>query len=304
MFDNSKSHFILHLSSLKSICPLLPTLSAFNDQTLSLSNVRFVILMHYKEYLSAGDDAKLLLAMLPLNNAKLYIFGRKGDWQAFEEELTLDPVHTLTLWPGEGALTIDQYLSELPNSSSWRQVSTSCSSSIDITRNGDHPVLRVVVLDGVFSHARTMFKTMRQRLSDRNLFPKFVALHPDTLSIYHRAQKNYGNASAQTVVKSNNPKALHICTVEACALLLREVFSTSRSKSGLLSVAAVEDAVNRVAESLVQAVRVNNDALVHCVDVRPVSGVPTSNSSGAAKRSQRKREAREKRATSAQTISK
>ena len=262
--------------------------------------------MHYKEYLSAGDDAKLLLAMLPPTNVKLYIFGQSGDWQAFEEEVSLDPMHTLTLWPGEGALTIDQYLSELPNNSTWRRTSTSGASSIDITRNNgdssEHPMLRVVVLDGVYSHARTMFKTMRQRLSDRNLFPKFVALHPDTLSVYHRAQKNYANASAQTVVKSNNPKALHICTVEASALLLREVLLTSRSNSGLSSVAVVEEeAVNRVAESLVQAVRVNNDALVYCVDVRPVSGVPTSNSSGAAKRSQRKREARE-RATSVETI--
>jgi hypothetical protein len=257
--------------------------------------------MHYKEYLSAGDDAKLLLAMLPPTNVKLYIFGQSGDWQAFEEEVSLDPMHTLTLWPGEGALTIDQYLSELPNNSPWRRTSTSGDSSIKFTRNNgdasEQPILRVVVLDGVYSHARTMFKTMRQRLSNHNLFPKFVALHPDSLSVYHRAQKNYGNASAQTVVKSNNPKALHICTVEACALLLREVFATSRSNSGLSSAVVVEEAVNSVAESLIQAVRVNNDALVHCVHVRPVSGVPTSNSSGAAKRSQRKREARERAAT-------
>jgi hypothetical protein len=268
--------------------------------------------MHYKEYLSAGDDAKLLLAMLPPSNVKLYIFGRSGDWEAFVEELSFDPVHTLTLWPGEGALTIEQYLSELPNNSPWWQTtSPSGSSSIDNTRSNEdassihHPMLRVIVLDGVYSHARTMFKTMRQRLSNDdesyNLFPKFVALHPDTVSVYHRAQKNYATASAETVVKSNNPKALHICTVEACALLLREVFSKCRRSSGAglsSSVDSVEeDAVNRVAEALVQAVRVNNDALVHCVDVRPVSGVPTSNSSGAAKRSQRKREAREKRTT-------
>ena len=268
--------------------------------------------MHYKEYLSAGDDAKLLLAMLPPNNVKLYIFGRNGDWEAFVEELTFDPVHTLTLWPGEGALTIEQYLSELPNNSPWCQTtSPSGSSSIDNTRSNEdassihHPMLRVIVLDGVYSHARTMFKTMRQRLSNDdesyNLFPKFVALHPNTVSVYHRAQKNYATASTQTVGKSNNPKALHICTVEACALLLREVFSKCRRSSGAglsSSVDSVEeDAVNRVAEALVQAVRVNNDALVHCVDVRPVSGVPTSTSSGAAKRSQRKREAREKRTT-------
>jgi hypothetical protein len=145
------------------------------------------------------------------------------------------------------------------------------------------PMLRVVVLDGVYSHARTMFKTMRQRLSS---FPKFVALHPDTVSVYHRAQKSYGAASAATVARSNDPEALHICTVEACALLLREL-------AGGASVA------DEVADELVRAVRLNNEALVHGQDVRPASGVPTSTSSGAAKRSRRKREARERAAAAA-----
>ena len=287
----------------RCICHLIPALSSsFDDVSLPMSSVRFLILMHHKEYLSAGDDAKLLLAMLPPLNAKLFVFGRIGDWQAFEEELSSDPMHTLTLWPGDGALTIEHFLTELPDDSRWKKLggrtamTTVATPDADIAKmvnesaTGDDdgvgdrtPMLRVVVLDGVYSHARTMFKTMRQRLSS---FPKFVALHPDTVSVYHRAQKSYGAASAATVARSNDPEALHICTVEACALLLREL-------AGGASVA------DEVADELVRAVRLNNEALVHGQDVRPASGVPTSTSSGAAKRSRRKREARERAAAAA-----
>ncbi|KAL3811190.1 hypothetical protein ACHAXA_002754 [Cyclostephanos tholiformis] len=286
-----------HDRTLRCICHLIPSLSMFDDRALPMSNVRFLILMHYKEYLSAGDDAKLLPAMLPPRNVKVFIFGRKGDWQAFEEELSLDPIHTLTLWPGEGAIMIDNFLTELPINSRWRlpgltakmpSANITMRNEIKSSDDGDMPMLRAIVLDGVYSHARTMFKTMRQRLIPRGLFPKFVALHPDTVSVYHRAQKNYAAASAATVAKSKDPNALHICTVEACALLLREL--DGGDGGGDTSCA------DEISHSLIRAVRINNEALVHCPDVRPRSGISTSKSSGAAKRSQRKREARERAA--------
>lgn len=287
-----------HDRTLRCICHLIPTLSMLNDRDLPSSNVRFVILMHYKEYLSAGDDAKLLPAMLPPRNVKLFVFGREGDWQAFVEEISLDPRHTLTLWPGDGAMMIENFLAELPNNSTWRpsgrttaripDASITVGGENTISDESDMPMLRAIVLDGVYSHARTMFKTMRQRLVPRGIFPKFVALHPDTVSVYHRAQKSYGAASAITVAKSKDPNALHICTVEACALLLREL-----DGDGDTSCA------NEISDSLIRAVRINNDALVHSTDVRPTSGVPTSKSSGAAKRSLRKKEARERLAAEA-----
>ena len=289
-----------HDRTLRCICHLIPTLSSsFDDVSLSLSSVRFLILMHYKEYLSAGDDAKLLLAMLPPRNAKLFVFGRGGDWQALEEELASDPTHTLTLWPGDGATTIERFLAELPDDSRWKRLggrtaaAAAAATDDDISKTGNEsatgdvggdrpPMLRVVVLDGVYSHARTMFKTMRQRLPS---FPKFVALHPDTVSVYHRARKSYAAASAATVARSDDPEAARICTVEACALLLRELAGGGSSA-----------AADAVARELVRAVRLNNEALAHGPNVRPASGVPTSTSSGAAKRSRRKREARERAA--------
>ena len=36
-------------------------------------NVKVLVLMHSKEYLNPGTDAKLLLAMLPPERAKLYV---------------------------------------------------------------------------------------------------------------------------------------------------------------------------------------------------------------------------------------
>ena len=94
-------------------------------QSLSLAvDVRIMVLMHHKEFLGAGDDAKLLIAMLPPEQAGLFVYGRSDDWDSFAAEIALDPAHCLILWPGDGALTVDQYLGALPATSAWRPVPT------------------------------------------------------------------------------------------------------------------------------------------------------------------------------------
>ena len=269
-----------HDATSRCICPLIAPVAT---ETLHLP-IQVIVLMHHKEYLSAGDDAKLLLRMLP-DNSKLFVFGRTGDWELFEEECAIDPVHTLTLWPTEGALTIQEYLNNhLPDESPWRQQQQQRKEAMNNNHNATKveqpsasesqplPVLRVIVLDGVYSHARNMFSAMKKRLPQQ---PPFIALHPDTVSVYHRAQKTYATSSRTTVLQSKDPKALHICTVEAYALLLKELGESSH-----------------ITDRLVDAVQVNNDALVHSIHVRPESGMPNSTSSGAAKRRRRKNEAR------------
>jgi DTW domain-containing protein YfiP len=72
--------------------------------------VRLLVLMHQKEYLGAGDDAKLLITMLPADQTRLFVYGRSDDWAALAAELADDPSHTMLLWPGEGALTLGQFL--------------------------------------------------------------------------------------------------------------------------------------------------------------------------------------------------
>ena len=73
--------------------------------------------------------------------------------------------------------------------------------------NVERPLLRVIVLDGVYAHARSMFRHIRKELPAEHV-PRHVALHPNTLSVYHRAQQSYARDSAATVVKSDDPAAL------------------------------------------------------------------------------------------------
>ena len=250
-------------------------------------NVRILVLMHHKEYLSAGDDAKLLLAMLPPSHCELFVFGRSGDLDRLEQELAIDPVHNLVLWPSEDAATVDTFCAGLPGASPWRGASSSCDDCSKSDTAGDtsktdtsgdtareRPVLRVLVLDGVYNHARLMARTLRRRLPAA-IIPREVALHPTTLSVYHRAQKSYGASSGASVAASAQPEALRICTVEAVALLLREL--------GEVHVATA---------ALVQAVELNNDALRGAAALRPTSGLQVSGTSGAGKRARRKQERR------------
>lgn len=186
--------------------------------------VRVIVLMHHQEYYRASDDAKLLMMMMPPENARLLVFGRPGDMDAFHAEVDEDPTHSLMLWPGEAAQTIEQFLAALPSTSPWRAADAPTASlSRDSPRASTRrPVLRVVVLDAVYRHARTMFRhVVRTRAGVTPL--RHVALHPKTLSVYSRAQHGYAQASALSVRQSSDPAAMRICTVEAFALLLTEL---------------------------------------------------------------------------------
>jgi hypothetical protein len=146
---------------------------------------------------SGGDDAKLLLAMLPPDRAELFVFGREGDWERLAAECAIDPGHTLTLWPAEDALTVGGYLDRLPEDSGWRRqaaavdalraagegslaptgegrsngaeaagaaeavgAATATVTSALPPPPGELPLLRVIVLDGVYNHARNMFRAL------------------------------------------------------------------------------------------------------------------------------------------------
>ncbi len=245
-----------HDRASRCICSYIPPLEE-NSVTLP---IKVMVLMHYKEYLSAGNDAKLLMALLPEKRklSQLFVFGRSGDWENFQQECALDPDHTLLLWPAEKALTVDGFVSQLPEYSPWRQRAArilqqeSCDE-LDLKHKLDLPTLRVIILDGVYSQARAMFKTIKRRFSADSIpIPPHVALHPKTLSVYHRAQKNYAQSSAVTVRNSSDPEALHICSVEAFALLMKEFGELEATTT-----------------ALVKAVEINNLALIHDLSVRP-----------------------------------
>jgi DTW domain-containing protein YfiP len=176
-----------------------------------MPNVKFLLLLHHKEYLNAGNSAKVLLSLLPKEQIELYVYGREGDFDRLIEEILMDRDHTLTLWPGGDSQTIEEFLSELPSDSGWAD-----------QRNGETE-LKIVVLDGTYTNARNMHKTLRKRLKEKA--PKNVALHPTEVSKFHRAQKTYGASIAENLKHNQNldEKAMRISTAEACALLLREL---------------------------------------------------------------------------------
>ena len=207
--------------------------------------------MHHKEYYRASDDAKLLLMMLPPENARLFIYGRPGDLDALHAELDEDPTHSLMLWPGDGAQTVAQFVQALPPSSPWRAARSSLTAdpppAAAAAGAATWPLMRVVVLDAVYRHARTMFRHLlrsREPAASGRRPCQHVALHPTTLSVYSRAQHGYAQASAQSVAQSADPAALRICTVEAFALLLAEMGEPAHRQ-----------------RAYVEAVLANNDAL-------------------------------------------
>ena len=287
-----------HDQQLRCICQLIPTISM---STLKLPNVKCLILMHHKEYLSAGNTAKFLLAILPKESVELFIFGLEDDWERFQNELSIDPTHTLTLWPGVNAVTINHFLKSISNKknemgdeqqermhipfscfnsetkissnnhnsvkdSGGNAVTSTSSTFTSTTRTTTTKTIRVVVLDGVYNHASNMYKTMRKRLPS-SINPCTVALHPSTPSLFHRAEKKYAKDS-----KHSKHSKIRISTVEAYALLLSELGEN-----------------DNVVNALIQSVVINNDALKHSLLVRPKGGQPKSKTSGAFNRKLRKK---------------
>ena len=260
--------------------------SSEQQRTFSKLPVKVLLLMHYKEYLSAGNDAKLLLSMLPKENTQLYIFGKDGDWDKFHDECKIDPAHTVILWPNEDSLTVDDYVSKtLSEDSPWkehcyskRRHSTDDDGPRQTTATRSNrrnlPTLRVILLDGVYAQARNMFRAIGKRF-DKSVVPPHIALQPKTLSIYHRAQNKYADYSAVTVSKSvNHPDAFHICTVEAFGLLMKELnldrgAETGREVDGDDDKDCCGPTAPSWTDKLVLAVQINNKALKHCHDVRP-----------------------------------
>lgn len=197
------------------ICAQLKPLSlSTNTTTITENDIQLCILMHHKEYLCAGNSAKLLLKLLP-NHTQLYLFGKKGEVDRLWEHVC--DKNAMILWPSEAALSVADY-----------------QNSLSATTK---KTIHAIVLDGTYTQARNMHKSLRKRWKDQ--LPQAVAVHPTCSSVFHRAQKNYGQAQLQA-----KADVLRVSTAEACGFLLTEL-----------------GAPKSVLETIVQAVVVNNDAL-------------------------------------------
>eukprot|EP00956_Cyclotella_meneghiniana_P001587 scaffold1793_cov19-Cyclotella_meneghiniana.AAC.2 len=160
---------------------------------------------------------------------------------------------TAILWPGENAITVEEFIrSGSLQTQSINQDSMINSVGSDNATVGNKyeegkdqkQILRIVALDGTYKNAKNMHKTIRRRLDEEDhMMPACIALHPKSVSQFHRAKKNYG-AAIQDSLKENeklNEKAMRVSTAEACALLLTEL-----------------GAKESVQEKIIQALLVNN----------------------------------------------
>ena len=223
---------------------------------LSTTNVKILLLMHHKEYLNAGNSAKSLIALLPTEYLTLYVYGREGDFDRCIDEMMIDRGrHMAILWPGESAISVEEFISSTKSSDQKMMESENNDGSVnvdkkkqDIEEEGEddeeettNAIIRIVALDGTYKNAKNMYKTIRQRLGGKEAQQDMpcIALHPKSVSKFHRAKKNYG-----TAIRDNNKldeRALRVSTAEACALLLTEL-----------------GAAESVQEKIIKALLVNN----------------------------------------------
>ena len=217
--------------NIRCVCDLMPTKIDREDLP---NNVKILLLLHHKEYLNAGNSAKSLIALLPKENIELYVYGKEGDFDRCINEMMIDHGRqTAILWPGENAISVEQFTSSCRsihiNNSKTTKVA---GSDVGTSENNCHAdeqqtqIIRIVALDGTYKNAKNMHKTIRRRLDEEeHTMPVCIALHPKSVSQFHRAKKNYG-AAIQNNLKANDrldERALRVSTAEACALLFIEL---------------------------------------------------------------------------------
>ena len=287
--DNCICQRIHEISSRNNQLQPTPSSSSSSlDHDHDAVNVKLLILMHPKEYLCAGNSAKLLRMLFPEQEQKqqyhhhtitvqYYIFGKLGDVDKLAQELMIDMANTMILWPDKDALTVSQFLDQRPRQFCQKSSTGACSeggdsnsacSTIKALRNTNEirtpehtTTIRAVLLDGTYTQARNMHKSLRKHLQPITQLPIMVQLHPMNGSVFHRAQKNYGHAhqhhqrlqleqsTTPTSVDSDEEKqevviARRVSTAEACGQLLLELGAPSQ-----------------FLENIVESVIVNNEAL-------------------------------------------
>ena len=91
-----------HDKASRCICAVLPSLP---PPTVSVSAT---ILIHHKEYFSAGDDAKLLPIMCRKGSVSLVVYGVEG-WEAKVKAFNPEGSDVVVLWPGAEAKTVSEW---------------------------------------------------------------------------------------------------------------------------------------------------------------------------------------------------
>lgn len=172
--------------------------------------MRILIWCHARDYLNAGDDAKLLpCCVAGRASTELMLFGTPDD-ERLATTVMKHPDRSLLLFPDESAITIQEYLQGNEHRSTpMCNGCTSAGGSYGMSKMDEE--LTVVVLNGTWGNVKPMLRHFNSKI-DPNRRVRHVALQPDTLSVYARAQR-----------RMNRQVSLErICSVEAVALLLKE----------------------------------------------------------------------------------
>ena len=177
--------------------------------------MRILIWCHARDFLNAGDDAKLLpCCVAGQASTEMMLFGTPDD-ERLAAAVMAHPERSLLLFPDETAITIQQYLHEKDG----RSTTAAHGGSTPGTEPGSEgsmtveieEELTVVVLNGTWGNVKPMLRHFNTNV-DPGRRVRHVALQPDTLSVYARAQR-----------RMNRQVSLErICSVEAVALLLKE----------------------------------------------------------------------------------
>lgn len=289
------------------ICAQLPPLQ------FSVS-VRFLILIHYKEWFNAGDDAKILLNAAP-DLTSVFVYGRAGDEEKLRAAVEAPNTNTLLLFPSDRSITVTEFLArrsteskqetissnnnasssanseeEANNSGSSEQESSDSNNnnnsenkvnvvegsvrvrvrgdvvvgdvvvgesrslesnesneskanvesesggSNSSSNSGEQKILNILVLDGTWTQVRSMKKYFERKIDTQSRVPE-VALSPMSLEYWN-------NRGATSVYKRTQTQENRVCTIEAIALLLRELGETMQ-----------------VCDELIRYVQVNNQAI-------------------------------------------
>jgi DTW domain-containing protein YfiP len=246
------------------ICDRLVVLSVETYAGYDNVGIQLLILMHFKEYLSGGNSAKLLLRLLP-KNTRLYVYGKQGEVDRLRKDIT---GRTFVLWPSDTALSVHEWMEqqEQQQCGSHNEGEDPPTSTHSTTRV---QTIQAIVLDATYCQARNMHSSLQKLLKDS--MPPAVRLSPNQDSVFHRAQKSYGQAHRRQQAKLQQPKndvlpqeegnhqevtaattnndkgsvdTRRVSTAEACGLLLTEL-----------------GVVPEVEQAIVQAVHINNQAM-------------------------------------------
>ena len=187
------------------------------------------VFMHYKEWGRASNTGKLLPIGLP-NQSKIYMYGRKPDYELLVHKLTTTP--SVILYPSDNSTSITDFRSLYHNNNNNNNPTTNNNDSNNNNNyNNSYNDFNICVIDSTWSQSQAM---------DRCLPPQIPRVN---INDFINSPSLFLNR--RQVLADDNPSnvGMKISTIEALALALRAL-----------------DVDRRLVDSLYQALKLSVDA--------------------------------------------